>query len=270
MMPPSWNAEIKSTIEDALDSARESQKRDDHENISALAVPLTNLVNELKEYKQQQDTNDEKRSTRERVTIGAIIATAALTFLTLIVFKRQLGEMEKAYEPIRQSAAAAKTSADAAVAANITTRAQIRAFIAVPQKPGSQIKFSADGSITIKINFKNTGESIARSINIVVDVIMRPNDGFPFRVGNFTQFRDDVPKNDEFETEISTRVPNNQAGSILWNNFKSGGGIIFVRGKVNFVDIFGEAASSGIDLGTLFVRDSPLDQFLPLERRWMQ
>ncbi|WP_146689292.1 hypothetical protein [Bradyrhizobium canariense] len=85
MMPPSWNAEIKNTTENALESAEANHQSETLKDVSLLAVPLANIVDELKEYRDQQEASERRKKPVERLSVAALIATVVFTGLTLIV-----------------------------------------------------------------------------------------------------------------------------------------------------------------------------------------
>lgn len=76
---------------------------------SEIASALQSIADSVRALDEKLDRSSVDKEIRERASLAALIATAFFAFLTLMVFARQLGEMEKVYEPIsKQSATAAK------------------------------------------------------------------------------------------------------------------------------------------------------------------
>jgi hypothetical protein len=102
-------------------------------------------------------------------TIVLAVSTIGLWIATIFLYRA--GEEQIAIA--RLTAEAAKAAADEAIIANATSRAQIQANIAIPVDPKSKIKISKDRKITVSLNLVNNGGSVARSIEIQVEVIVR-------------------------------------------------------------------------------------------------
>jgi len=86
----------------------ESQQHAD--NLAA----INRVANELAGTRQQEQRDDDKRAVREKLTIILLFATVFAAGLGDVFFYGQMQEMQRAYEPIRDSAEAAKTAAEAA------------------------------------------------------------------------------------------------------------------------------------------------------------
>jgi hypothetical protein len=76
------------------------------------------VSNKLEAYRDKNKSAEYRRERREIWTARWLFLTVVFTFITAIIFYFQLGEMEKVYGPVKDSADAAKTSADALMAAN--------------------------------------------------------------------------------------------------------------------------------------------------------
>jgi hypothetical protein len=148
MMPPSWNAEIKTTVENAVASSEANRQRENRSNVDLLAVPLTNVANELKEYRNQQDASERRKKLFEWLSLAALLATVLLTGLTLSVFKLQLGEMQRVYGPIKASADAANRQLIAA------TRAWVGPF-------GASIHGLKNLPMRTNVDYRNSGKEPA-------------------------------------------------------------------------------------------------------------
>lgn len=76
---------------------------------SEIALALQAISANVQALSEKQDQSGADKEVRERASLAALIATAFFTFLTLLIFARQLREMEKVYEPIsKQSTTAFK------------------------------------------------------------------------------------------------------------------------------------------------------------------
>jgi hypothetical protein len=127
----SWNhaANIKKR-EKSKDEKRESEQHQKYvDSINA-------ITDQLATNQQQNDTNERKRALRDKLTIILVFATVVAAGIGDWFFYGQMQEMQRAYGPIKESADAAKTSADAALKQaqesheqTVTIRAQVRANI---------------------------------------------------------------------------------------------------------------------------------------------
>lgn len=182
-LPPSWKSEIENTINEAVNDSESAKDRKDEGHHTSIAIPLHHLCQEFIEYKKQQETNDEKRSLRERATIGALVFTAIAAFLTLIVFKNQLNEMAKVYDPIKisadaavfgakaaqDSANAAKASADVARQALVNAQ---RAFVFINKI--EQARIAPTGTEVTAwdflVEFKNSGNTPTKTMTFHLNI----------------------------------------------------------------------------------------------------
>lgn len=104
------------------------------------------------------------------VTAAGVIAVVAYT----TVAKWQLDATIAANTDMHTAATAAQESADAAVAANNTTREQLSPYLIVDTTGKSRITLSEDGSIKVNLIFHNTGQSWARNGYIDIALAIKP------------------------------------------------------------------------------------------------
>jgi hypothetical protein len=94
--------------EDVKREERDSQKHQQY--IEA----INSIANQFAAEQQQDNASDGKRAFREKVTISLLVATVVAAGIGDWFFYGQREEMAKAYEPLKVSSDAAKTSAQAA------------------------------------------------------------------------------------------------------------------------------------------------------------
>jgi hypothetical protein len=114
------------------------------------------------------------------IIAGASVLTFGAALLQYFVFSAQLGEMKSTGKQTddliasnNKTAAATLAAANAAVAANATTRAQINASLIIPDDPESKIRIGPDGTITVDLYVANIGQSWARDVYVNIDVTVR-------------------------------------------------------------------------------------------------
>lgn len=73
---------------------------DQHTSTSSLRAAIQAVADNVKALNEKLNRSTDDRELRERVSLAAVIATAIVAFLTLLIFARQLAEMQKVYEPI--------------------------------------------------------------------------------------------------------------------------------------------------------------------------
>jgi hypothetical protein len=209
-------------------------------------------------------------------TFWLVIATIVLGVGAII----QIGYLERAENIAGTTAKAAKDSADAAnkaADANIKaleiSRAQMRAYITVPQPSKSQIKVDANHTMTLNIKLLNSGQSAARAVKGQVLVGMRPQDDpAPIIVTQQLVFLNDIDKNEPLNIDISaTLVPKETAPRFpptmtFWDAVNQESAFVYITVILDFVDIFGEPARSQTDLGTILGKND-FGIFQPLNRR---
>jgi hypothetical protein len=126
-LPPSWKSEVQSTVDKASTRCTDTEKRTD-ERSQKIAAGIEVLTDELKRYNSKQERDETGKRCRQNWTIGGLIATAVFTFCLAGFSLWQVIETRRAYGPIEEAAAAAKTSANVARDAFYETQ---RAYIAV-------------------------------------------------------------------------------------------------------------------------------------------
>jgi hypothetical protein len=142
MLPEDWKKEIDQTISEAKSAYEDAQNRSAEQN-REVAASVQILASQLERYNTAQDRDGPSKSRRENLTIGGLFATAAFTLALAGFSLWQVIETRRAYDPIKESADAARDAADAAkkqveVATDVEKR-QLRAYIGVIPPTDNQI-----------------------------------------------------------------------------------------------------------------------------------
>jgi hypothetical protein len=188
MLPLSWKGEIEKTLYEAASSNNEKwNSAVDQQNTSnaSIASQINFFAEHFRAYKQQQNTDDRKERTLNKITIILVFLTVLFTGGSWWEFRGQLDEMRKASEQTekligtnsglaeaaKQQAQAADKQANAAIDA---VRASREAMIASERAWVGPANAKADGPpITTKpldvvVEYKNTGREPA--LNAVYDL----------------------------------------------------------------------------------------------------
>jgi hypothetical protein len=192
MLPDDWKKEIEKTIDQA--DARNAER---HEaqivNQNAIAASFDSLADEFVGYKRETREREEGKRRREIATIIGLFLNAFLVLVTAVIFAGQLYEAHKVYGPIKQSADAAKESADAArVAINLSSRAEL------VSDDWSVNHAGPNESPIISFRINNTGPSHAHILRATYDFVIASGlpdkfavsgnlDGFPALMGGKAQ-----------------------------------------------------------------------------------
>jgi len=114
MLPPSWKAETQKAVEEII-SCHESKREANQDNA---ATKITASIDALRDAQNcqtsHQDSGDKKNRTLSLVTVALLFVTVFFTYKTWSAISDQVVEMRKVYDPIKQSADAAKAAATAA------------------------------------------------------------------------------------------------------------------------------------------------------------
>jgi hypothetical protein len=201
-LPPSWKGDVDKTINEAIARYADAQDRADEQS-REIATRIEALTDELKRYNAKQEGEEPRKRTRENWTIAGLIATAVFTFALAIFSLWQVLESRRAYEPIKESADAAKQSAE--VSRNTLILAQ-RAVVIIRQTESVAIGTPTEGW-AFQIVFKNAGQTTAKDIRMAARfeffdkilpddynfVFERPDDALksatPIDAGRDTEFR---------------------------------------------------------------------------------
>jgi hypothetical protein len=133
---------------------------------------------------------------RERISNAALIATVALTGLTLIVFRMQLEEMQKAYAPIRDQAVASQKSVELA---ERTAARQLRAYILFD---GGLVDRFGHGFM-VKLAVKNSGQTPAYNLTYAWDAKVLP---YPLKVDGIIYPSPNPEQSADIGASISTTL----------------------------------------------------------------
>lgn len=168
MLPKNWKKEIDQTISEAKSVYTDAQNRAAKIN-REIAASIKVFADQLERYNDKQNRDEPRNRYRENLTIGGLIATAVFTFALATFALWQVVETRRAYDPIKESADAAK---DSVSAIREQMRLDQRAWIgihtmdAIPYFPEVGKSFSGHGII------KNTGKTPA--LNTVIYAIIEP------------------------------------------------------------------------------------------------
>jgi hypothetical protein len=201
-----------------------------------------------------------------RYNLWLMIFTGVLAIVSII----QIGFLIHANYLAEEAGRIAKNSADAATkAANANvdalgvSRAQMRAYLTVPETPVSTIRVEPDGRFSINFNITNNGQSLARAIEIAVTVGIRPFGGKDVYGPSSSAFPNDLGAG----TSIERDFPVAALPEPLWSEFKKTGGAVLVTGTMNFTDIFDDVRSNNITLWVFYdAAKRDLSDFTPLIR----
>jgi hypothetical protein len=180
MLPPSWKREVQKTVEEATERSSEEGERRQREQSSAIASTLATLIDHFKRQAEKDEGHNKIKIFTDALTIALVFGTALFTALSwlafrdqLVVFEKQLHEMEKAYGPIQQSADAARDAATSNAGQLAAMNRQL-AVMEADQRPwiayvGASIETPLhyeDGKaiIGLRFIFKNVGRTPARFV----------------------------------------------------------------------------------------------------------
>lgn len=124
MLPEDWKKEIDQTVSEAKSAYTDAQDRSAEQN-REIATRIEALTCQLKRYNSKQESDEPRKRSRERWTIGGLIATAVFTFALAGFSAWQVCETRRAYGPIQESATAAKKAAEAAERQSFAGRAYL-------------------------------------------------------------------------------------------------------------------------------------------------
>ena len=154
MLPPSWKSEVEKSIEEEANRSAAKRESSNAEQSAAIARQLTALIDQLKGEEDREKRPKQIKIWTDAITLFLVAATAVFTGLAWLVFKEQLGEMQRAYGPISEQAVAATSAAK--TASDALTKAQ-RPF--VYQKSIWYRPFTKDGKKAWRglIEWENSG-----------------------------------------------------------------------------------------------------------------
>jgi cytoskeletal protein RodZ len=151
---------------------------------------ITDLIAAIREEgranRSEESTEDAGKARRERISIGISVLTLIVLGATLYALWRQIGEMQRVYDPIKAQASAASTEAQAASSAAEATKTAADAATAQskssdqsltltqrawvgPVNAGFEAEPAADKPINYTVNYQNTGHQPAIDFVPVVD-----------------------------------------------------------------------------------------------------
>ena len=114
MLPPSWKSEVQKTVEEAANATGERQKADNEKYSAEIASAIKSFIDAFNAQSNKPERKDKIKRFLDIATVVLLFGTAVFTGLGWLVFREQLGEMQKVYTPIKNSADAAKNAAAAA------------------------------------------------------------------------------------------------------------------------------------------------------------
>jgi hypothetical protein len=130
MLPEDWKKEIDKAVDEASRRANEANKNLYSDYVKTLSAKFDAVVDQLRAYNDKENIERPKKQRRECWTIIALFAAAVGTAMLAVFAAWQAYETRRAFDPIQQSASAAKDSADVARHALIDLR---RAFVFLTQ-----------------------------------------------------------------------------------------------------------------------------------------
>src|SRR6266404_994396 len=80
MLPADWKKEIKEAVDQAANSAKESEERREQREHS-IAASLDRLANEFVGYKREQNEADQKKTWNEKLTVWGLVINAVATVI---------------------------------------------------------------------------------------------------------------------------------------------------------------------------------------------
>jgi hypothetical protein len=187
IMPPSWKAEIDKTVNEITAGFADAQESAGKQG-QKIATRIEALTDELRHRNAKQEADEPQKRTRENRTIAGLFATAIFTCALAGFSAWQVYETRRAYDPIKQSADAAKTAGDDA-AQQVTIlkkqsdvmRGQLEEMV-LDQRPwihfeglpqiASPLELSSPRVASMKVTYtvKNSGKNPARRVRIVDDL----------------------------------------------------------------------------------------------------
>jgi hypothetical protein len=172
MLPPSWKAEVQKTIDEAAAADKNEQKAQQNEASTKIAAAIDTLRDAQAAQTTSEDTNEKKNQAINKVTLILVAFTVLFTCLSWLAFREQVQEMKVAYGPIKDSADAAKKSADVS---EKTLIAAHRPWISVEKiEMMGPLDITQDGGFApFTIYVKNIGQSPAIRVGIAADLIIR-------------------------------------------------------------------------------------------------
>ena len=161
MMPSSWKTEIEETVEKAAHSSSERQRVQDEKNSADISAAIKSLTDAYNAQRDKPERKDQIKRFLDVANFFLLVGTVVFTGLSWWVFRDQLVEMKRAYGPVKDSAAAAKKSADVAESALLNLE---RPYIFVEDakviRPPSENPRPWDPT-EIEFKFKNYGRTPA-------------------------------------------------------------------------------------------------------------
>src|ERR1043166_7618626 len=108
MLPDSWKRDIEESIEKAQRRSDEGHKSSDTEKGAAIVAALTAIKHHFEREAEKERRPKKIKIWTDAITLLLVAFTALFTGLAWWVFRGQLREMEKVFEPISQQAQSIK------------------------------------------------------------------------------------------------------------------------------------------------------------------
>lgn len=110
MLPPSWKGDIQKTVQEAGDAERQKREAEQTNAASRITTAIEALANAQATQTSHEDSHHKVNVGFNGVTIFLVFLTVIFTAASWYVFRNQLDEMKKVYEPIRQQAEVASSN----------------------------------------------------------------------------------------------------------------------------------------------------------------
>lgn len=183
-------------MENTDDAPQKEGEPDKNKKRASAAALIDAFVDEYRADREQYNRRENHRVVREWLTIIFLFVAASAGIVQACIFIGQLHEMEKVYGPIKTSAEAAKSAADAALKQAGIMQGQLDAMEREQQARMSIIEpfkipefwqkpDQSKGTILWTFNITNSGKAEAK--NLTVDTYMKIEDG-RFTIGSEPAF----------------------------------------------------------------------------------
>jgi uncharacterized protein YecT (DUF1311 family) len=110
MLPPSWKSEVQKALEESVNADREKRQTQQDDAATKIAAALETISNAQDRQTSHQDSSSKKNLALNVVTITLVFLTVIFTYKSWRTFDAQLGEMQRAYGPIKDQAEATKAA----------------------------------------------------------------------------------------------------------------------------------------------------------------
>ncbi len=169
--------------------------------------------------------------------------------------ERQIAVWKDAVEKAGESADAARDTAAAVLQANVISRAQIRAFLTIPESPPSQLTQGPNKEFLVKLYIANNGQSLARTVQIDLQVILEKEYGLPIAFQPVVSVINDIGIGRVAEKTMPCGNFGTEWTELFAQEVGINRGIIRVRGLVRYKTIFDDDE----------IQTEPINFFVPFQ-----